>query len=76
MQGRQELTLAEPLTGLHSMVRFQALPTNIRIGNKVIESDKHSSLLLYEINYGCKKSYGRGPGTKVIKLNLHLRVTV
>jgi len=49
MQGRQELTLAEPLTGLHSMVRFQALPTNIRLGKKVIDSDKHSSLLLYEI---------------------------
>jgi hypothetical protein len=44
-----------PLRGFLSWA--EALPANIRLGRSVTGSGKHSSLLRYGNNYGCKKFY-------------------
>ncbi len=45
------------------------MPANIRYDMEVSDSNKHSSFLRYEINYGRKKFSSTGP---VVALNIDL----
>jgi hypothetical protein len=48
---------ASPTVGLHFKSKHLALPTNIRSGGEVTDSDKHIMLLGYGINYRCINFY-------------------